>query len=803
MKKSSVSARSQRISTAYSAASASTPTKRRTGNAPPRTPPSTLPKGKGQVEDLEPIDIEVPTFVNYDDEIPAPQSPTGPMTIQQREEFNNIQLLERCSFRNYKYDDHFMRPGLEFYKWISCRPDTSSTTNNNRLKMNIPDTIIYGFNKNPIWIYSSPDGFIRRTDSFTESQVLKKLQKFIPTDDSIVAVVKRQDGMTLGKANEVSVVKFTELKAILSPASYPNKSQMVIQGFVRCKGPKAYIVRVHWQKGRAPTAWSITNKLGFEDQSIGAGKGYTIDVNAPSTLSIIKIQGNAIGYLNEQITKLVLHIERTTRPTVAFQEIVVDFLKGADEKWWILQVKAFRLLPVAIDVYRQYLAKQQALPSNVLMNPDMETANGLLKIDMATSSPPTYKKLLQCASCCARYPAPEVVSVVFARTLLEVITHLRRRGKSLPWFDFVEMNLSHKGNIDSYSTLKVCQSCYNLYQMEQKLMEVEQDFANELSLQKPIRLLDSNRVRAEEDDIPADLKGYRLMFYIHELNGLPDLRALYDAKDFALSSTLFGRVIQVPLPAGPKGRLILDNSTIIPIFVSEEMGGITQLFRRFRYFDLQLVASRTNQAFISIPLQLHQFTNPTINKIEMKPVMLARGDSIYFSVRLSVAIAPFDCCDVKLLEGLKIESGAWIPPVGFYTCDPLPEEWVSLLTERHRDADHIFDPPAGAVQLPGSHSLLSPSTRKRMEVKDKTKSVWRFEILLENLHRVDLGMSNARWGMLIVAFDREYEVEVTRGQDDSAVFGNDRFSIFFRGNANSLRKWLEDQAPIEFHLLKV
>ena len=109
-------------------------------------------------------------------------------------------LLKQISFsqnelrpddRKYKYDE--MMPSLFFFKFLSRRNDSKRAPSNNffRLKLWVPDTILTSEKDNsPMWIYSSPDGYVYRTDNFSGKNILNKLGNNASPDE-LVAIVKK------------------------------------------------------------------------------------------------------------------------------------------------------------------------------------------------------------------------------------------------------------------------------------------------------------------------------------------------------------------------------------------------------------------------------------------------------------------------------------------------------------------------------------------------------------------------------------------------------------------------------------
>jgi len=106
------------------------------------------------------------------------------------EQISYLQLHLPPEERKYYYPDDF-RPFLFFYKFLAKRPDACSMSTVNRLRLWIPDTIITAEGDNPpMWIYSSPEGYVYRSDSFTAKSIITKLAAYASPEE-IVAVLKK------------------------------------------------------------------------------------------------------------------------------------------------------------------------------------------------------------------------------------------------------------------------------------------------------------------------------------------------------------------------------------------------------------------------------------------------------------------------------------------------------------------------------------------------------------------------------------------------------------------------------------
>ena len=66
---------------------------------------------------------------------------------------------------------------MEFYKFLAKREDLkkNSSTHERKLKLWIPDTVIYNDpGQQPYWVYTGHDGVVRKTEEFFDKDIVAK-----------------------------------------------------------------------------------------------------------------------------------------------------------------------------------------------------------------------------------------------------------------------------------------------------------------------------------------------------------------------------------------------------------------------------------------------------------------------------------------------------------------------------------------------------------------------------------------------------------------------------------------------------
>eukprot|EP00741_Cyanophora_paradoxa_P007811 tig00001214_g7557.t1 len=215
----------------------------------------------------------------------------------------------------------------------------------------IPDTIVVGEPEvdSSLWYFTSlQDGRVCCFDVRAEREILRQLGRPQAPGEP-VALVKRLDPR--GACNRVEVLDTAGLDAFVK-TSMSAGVPFLIQRFVRPGGQRPYIVRAHWRAGLPTIAYVISSRRSFEEAARGPGEAslkqrYCVDVDAgPAATSVVQVPagGGASGWApaGEISSELARHIERSARPGVRLEELVLDFVRDAAGRWWLLQCKAFR-----------------------------------------------------------------------------------------------------------------------------------------------------------------------------------------------------------------------------------------------------------------------------------------------------------------------------------------------------------------------------------------------------------------------------------------------------------------------------
>jgi hypothetical protein len=106
-----------------------------------------------------------------------------------------------------------------------------------------------------------------------------------------------------------------------------NIDQFVIQSFIKCKGPKAFVCRTIWRKEKKPYLYILSNKTSYSDVSQKYDHlRFIIDSNKTDTYhSFCAASGRHLDETIVYMNNIVRFVEGHS--DIIFEELVADFLK--------------------------------------------------------------------------------------------------------------------------------------------------------------------------------------------------------------------------------------------------------------------------------------------------------------------------------------------------------------------------------------------------------------------------------------------------------------------------------------------
>eukprot|EP00903_Cladosiphon_okamuranus_P014535 g13482.t1 len=276
-------------------------------------------------------------------------------------------------------------------------PSSSSATRRHRprLKLLIPDTLVFNVEDEPQWYYTDKDGHVACMARYEPGQAVEQFGD-IRFDDDLVAVRKQScllplSGLREGEdqaavystGNTLSLVNTKDLRVITGAsigtdggkaagAVIEGSGPFVVQKFVKSKGPHAFIVRQTVERCLPPTAWMISNRqpygeeIDHPDSLLLAGPQL---LGRFTTTPLARKRGRASGSTSanpaahagccnitrlgpgacvetaEAAGRIKRHLEVVLDRRL--QMLVADFTRDDRDRLWFLQVKAFRFMGFA------------------------------------------------------------------------------------------------------------------------------------------------------------------------------------------------------------------------------------------------------------------------------------------------------------------------------------------------------------------------------------------------------------------------------------------------------------------------
>ena len=206
-----------------------------------------------------------------------------------KKEYFNKLGLERINFQFDEYgeypDDDF-QPSIFFFKFLANKPDYEKENSEkgkkvtSKLKLYVPDTIVLNDLDSNYWIYTDIEGNVNRIEE-TDADVIEKFKSNDKDENELIGVSKMpisKDGRV--DENRLDLLNLDELEKCLFSKS---GSQIAIQRFIKCRGPKAFVCRSVWRRNKPAYIYILTNKANFHDNVKNQNLKYVVNSREPSS----------------------------------------------------------------------------------------------------------------------------------------------------------------------------------------------------------------------------------------------------------------------------------------------------------------------------------------------------------------------------------------------------------------------------------------------------------------------------------------------------------------------------------------
>lgn len=391
----------------------------------------------------------------------------------ENKDLHNKLSLERINFdfEDYgKYPGEQFQPSVFFFKYLSIRPEYEEEKKKEfkRLKLYVPDTLVFNDAEVNFWVYSDEGGYVRRCDIFTDNDVLEKFKskKSENKDKELIGVFKSPvyKGNLL-EGNHLEILNQEELeKHLFSKASTP----CILQRYIKCKGPKAFLCRSVYRRNRLPYVYIFTNKAGYSENILNQQLKFILNSKKQESYFIFYTNsGKHLEETNFYMSNIVKFIESNS--DIVIDELVCDFVKDEADIWWMINCKALKVKNI-----NKFLDQH----GNPMISPNLEKF-----CNMRNSSDHhdkikkfDYQTKLKCKFCGISFNKANLKYNLTTKMILETDKQLKHLNIHLNYID--RPDLSHTDSSMIYLPYRVCEECYLLFETMNDIKNYQIKIAN-------------------------------------------------------------------------------------------------------------------------------------------------------------------------------------------------------------------------------------------------------------------------------------------------------------------------------------
>ena len=395
-------------------------------------------------------------------------------------EFYNKLSLERINFQFEEYGEYpndDFQPSIYFFKFLANKPDYEKENQEkgkvctSKLKLFIPDTIVLNDLDTNYWVFTDIEGNVNRVEE-SDNEVI---EKFKPMNDKneLIAVSKipiMRDGL-LGE-NQLTLLNLEELEKCLFSKS---GSQIAIQRFVKCRGPRAFLCRSVWRREKPPYVYILTNKANYLDDEI-KNQYLKFVINSKEQSSYSAFYSSSGKHLEETMAymnNIVKFIE--SHSDIIFDELAGDFVKDEAGIWWFINLKAMKIKN--INKFRRGEGNPDLLPPqlNFFFNQrifsNVNLKDNVRKFD--------YQNKIKCKLCGIDYSKKLLKYELTTKMIIETENMLKHVEFNKIKFNVLDRpDLRHTYYSMIYLPYRVCEDCYLLFETLNDIKDYQIEIAN-------------------------------------------------------------------------------------------------------------------------------------------------------------------------------------------------------------------------------------------------------------------------------------------------------------------------------------
>ena len=393
-------------------------------------------------------------------------------------EYLNVLSIEKINFQFEEYGDYIddnFQPSIFFFKFLANKPDYEKENSEKgqppkaRLKLYVPDTIILNDLDTNYWIYTDIEGYVVRVEEI-DSDVIEKFRSIEKDENELIGVSKipiMKDGRL--DENQLTLLNLDELEKCLFSKS---GSQMAIQRYIKCRGPKAFVCRSVWRRDKPPYIYILTNRANYHDDVKNQNLKYV--VNSKETNSYFAFYSTSGKHLEETMfymNNIVKFIENHS--DIILDELAGDFVKDEAGIWWFINLKAMKVknLQKFRDEHGHPIPPQLGFFMNQRIFTGEEMKVNIRKFD--------YQNKIKCKLCGIDYSLRKLKYSLTTKMILETDKMLKHVQFDKSKFNVIDRpDLKHTDYSMIYLPYRVCEDCYLLFETLNDIKNFQIEIAN-------------------------------------------------------------------------------------------------------------------------------------------------------------------------------------------------------------------------------------------------------------------------------------------------------------------------------------
>ena len=460
-------------------------------------------------------------------------------------------------------------------------------------------------------------------------------------------------------------------KFVHSHSSWKTKRSMgsgldfpgMIQEFLYPKGPNACLSRIcyktrHYRGLDRSFGFKIRNNLRLDDPNSKSSLAQkaTICKDQTNSFEVYSLKFGVVQEYGRIAQRLVDFLERALRLRIT--EIVLDFITDRDEKHWLFNMKALRVVCPDREVFKALQEKREN------------------KNELSCS--------VYCKLCGLIFKKDEASKTLTYKLLWEFARHLKKRGGKLK-----NLDLNHS----STRPCRVCDLCYMVVVSEHELIELEQQFAlaQNVPIKDPfIRVPLEKKAKHRPALLGEILNQWRLMVFAQTLSfedsqdKIEELRLVNKKIFFQIKLANIKSVFEICLQRGQQqyGRRVYQMKILRIFYFFSETKSIGHFLEDSELqFRLTLSKDFNNYLAHGSTRSFRNFENErTSGQKHASTVYMFFDDASIATLKCMLGLVCDRNHDTGSMNLYKFH-GIYFPNQDFYNCNIFPLEWLEVFAD--------------------------------------------------------------------------------------------------------------------------